>query len=35
MKALYYRYLFENVENGMIQAGSIYNEDIDCCVIYV
>lgn len=23
MKALYYRYLFENVENGMIQAVSI------------
>ena len=35
MKALYYRYLFENVENGMIQAGSIYNEDNDCGVNYV
>ena len=35
MKALYYRYLFENVENGMIQAGSIYNEENDCSVNYV
>ena len=29
MKALYYRYLFEIVENGMIQAGIIYNEEND------
>ena len=35
MKALYYRYLFENVENGIIQAGSIYNEEKDCGVNYV